>query len=146
VGENREVPGEQALRLVRKVVVTYRLEDDPKGADYTFTLEHEGAGAVVDALVWSEPLMKKLAYLEPDGACTPVRSEPGKGWKYTTSGSTSARTSQSAKTAQSATTTRSAKTSKSAMALTSAAGDTGNCVWFHAHTCTWEEFCSYEVG
>lgn len=128
MGENREVTGEQALRLVRKVVVTYRLEDDPKGADYTFTLEHEGAGAVVDALVWSEPLMKKLAYLEPDGACTPVRSEPGKGWKYTTSGSTSARTSQSA------------------MALTSAAGDTGNCVWFHAHTCTWEEFCSYEVG
>jgi hypothetical protein len=72
--------GEQVEKVIRKVVVTYRLADDPKGEDRTFTLEHEGEGEIVDALVWSAPLMKKLGYLEAEGRCTPVPTEPGKGW------------------------------------------------------------------
>jgi hypothetical protein len=80
--------GEQVQRVIRKVVVTYRLADDPKGEDRTFTLEHEGEGEIVDALVWSAPLMKKLGYLETDGRCTPVPTEQGKGWVVRTMSAT----------------------------------------------------------
>ena len=81
-GDKRAVrqTGEQVQKVIRKVVVTYRLADDPKGEDRTFTLEHEGEGEIVDALVWSAPLMKKLGYLETEDRCTPVPTEPGKGW------------------------------------------------------------------
>jgi hypothetical protein len=80
--------GEQVQRVIRKVVVTYRLADDPKGEDRTFTLVHEGEGEIVDALVWSAPLMKKLGYLETDGRCTPVPTEQGKGWLVRTTSAT----------------------------------------------------------
>jgi hypothetical protein len=120
VGDKREArEGEQAQKVIRKVVVTYRLEDDPKGEDRTFTLEHEGEGQIVDALVWGAPLMKKLGYLESDGRCTPVPTKQGKGWVL--------RTASAAETRK--------------VSVLAAAAET-NCVWFHAHTCIWEEYCA----
>lgn len=79
---------EQVERIIRKVVVTYRLADDPDGEDRTFSLEHEGEGEIVDALAWSAPLMKRLGYLESDGRCTAVPIEPGKGWVVRTTSAT----------------------------------------------------------
>lgn len=73
--------GGGTARLVRKVVVTYRLESDPEETERTFTLAHGGAGEMIDALIWSEELMRKLAYLEAD-VCRVPKKAPGMGeWK-----------------------------------------------------------------
>lgn len=70
-----------SVRLVRKVVVTYRLESDPEETERTFTLEHGGAGETVDAVIWSEELIRKLAYLEAD-VCREPKKAAGTGeWK-----------------------------------------------------------------
>ena len=68
-------------RLIRKVVFTYRLESDPEGTERTLTLEHGGSGEAVDAFVLSEELIRKLAYVDAEGGCTPVKTEPGSDWK-----------------------------------------------------------------
>jgi hypothetical protein len=73
-----------AARLIRKVVFTYRIEGDPEGTERTLTLEHGGSGDAVDAFVLSEELIRKLAYLEADGGCTPVKTESGSDWKVST--------------------------------------------------------------
>lgn len=102
--------GRQA-RLLRKVVFTYRLEDDPKDMERTFTLEHGGAGDAVDGLVWNADLMRKLAYLERE-ACTEPKKAPGTGdWKV-----------YSSKESQ-------------------AAGGAGECIWVHDEDCSWWEYC-----
>ena len=68
-------------RLIRKVVFTYRLESDPEEMERTLTMEHAGSGEAVDGFVLSEELIRKLAYLEADGGCTPVKTEAGSDWK-----------------------------------------------------------------
>lgn len=74
----------KAARLIRKVTFTYRLEGDPEGTERTLILEHAGSGDAVDAFVLSEELIRKLAYMEADGGCTPVKTEPGSDWKVST--------------------------------------------------------------
>ena len=71
-------------RLIRKVVFTYRLESDPEETERTLTLEHGGSGDSVDAFVLSEELIRKLAYTDAKGGCTPVETEPGSNWKIST--------------------------------------------------------------
>ena len=71
-------------RLIRKVVFTYRLESDPEETERTLTLEHGGSGDTVDAFVLSEELIRKLAYADAEGGCTPVKTEPGSDWKVST--------------------------------------------------------------
>lgn len=73
-----------AARLIRKMVFTYRLEGDPEEMERTLTLEHAGSGDTVDAVVLSEELIRKLAYVEADGGCTPVKTESGSEWKVST--------------------------------------------------------------
>src|SRR5690606_8018705 len=66
-------------RVITKVVITYHTEDDPQ--ERTLTMEHGARGQVVDAIVWGEELIKKLAYLE-DGKCVEPKKGPGTGdWK-----------------------------------------------------------------
>ncbi|HSJ30600.1 MAG TPA: hypothetical protein VK933_04140 [Longimicrobiales bacterium] len=73
-----------AARLIRKVVFTYRLEGDPEEMERTLTLEHGGSGDAVDAFVLSEELIRKLAYVDAEGGCTPVKTAPGSDWKVST--------------------------------------------------------------
>lgn len=66
----------RAVKLIRKVVFTYRLEDDPKEMERTMVLEHTGAGGPIDGIIWNDELMRKIAYLEGDG-CTEAKKQEG---------------------------------------------------------------------
>ena len=67
--------------LLRRVVLTYRLDSDPEEAERTVTLEHTGGGEVIDGLIWSEELMRRLAYLEGGECREPKKATGTSGWK-----------------------------------------------------------------
>ena len=119
MAEQGAVKGEQARRIIREIVVTYRMSDDPKGEDQKFTIRNTGEGEAVDGVIWNRSLMEKLGYLEGDGRCTPVKSGPGKGWE----------TDLKQPETQTQTQVR----------MAAAAG--GDCIWLHDETCFWWEYC-----
>lgn len=121
--------GTSGRKIIREIVVTYRLEGDEKGVDRTFRVTNSGEGQAIDGVIWSDELIAKLNY-EQEGRCVPVgQQNPGKGaWKTTAStadGDTTAQRTQ----LKSATTTQ---------ALSSAR----ECVWLHDESCIWECYCS----
>jgi hypothetical protein len=78
-----DAPGQAqgGRRVVRRIVLTYTLEDDPSGAEHTMVVERGEAGAVVDGLVWSRRLMERLTYMGEGGQPVPQRSgRPDDGW------------------------------------------------------------------
>lgn len=117
MAENGAVKGEQSRRIISEIVVTYRLSDDPKGEERKFTIRNTGDGEVVDGVIWNRALVAKLGYVEADGRCTPVRSEPGKGWETDLT--------------QPETQTQ----------VRMAAATDGDCVWLHDEACVWWEYC-----
>ena len=67
--------------LVTKIVVTYRLADDPTAGERTLILSHEGGGAEVDGLVWSDALMAKLVYRRDADYVAATRAAGRDAWK-----------------------------------------------------------------
>jgi hypothetical protein len=110
---SKEKPGE-TVRVVRKVVITYRLAEDREETERTLTLEHGGRGEEMDGVVWSEQLIRRIAYLERDGSCTEAKKARGTGeWKVYSSATKE-----------------------------SASGGDGDCFWLHDPACSWWEYCS----
>ena len=117
----------QEVRIIRKVVFTYRLEGDPDDVERTWTLEHGGDGEVIDGIIWSGALMKKLAYQEQD-RCRAVEKRPGKGdWKRSSGGAAAQQ--------------RQVSTTSEMEADTSTRSSSGDCIWFHDVNCWWWEYC-----
>ena len=145
MSEQGSEPGTSSGRLIHRVAITYRLENDPEGAERTLVLEHGSGGEVVDGIVWSEELMRKIAYLENE-QCVEPKKGPGSGdWKvYHPGEETPTQQTYDSNTA-SLTETR---------ALTDAdvaAGETQNseaegtdCYWIHQPSCEWERYCPSE--
>lgn len=76
------IDGESApRRLVTRITVTYRLADDPKAGEQTRTLVHSGEGAEVDGVIWSDELMRKLAYLEGEECVAPKKLAGQDEWR-----------------------------------------------------------------
>ncbi|MGH7464275.1 MAG: hypothetical protein ACREK1_03810, partial [Longimicrobiales bacterium] len=73
-------------RIIKEIVVTYRLEGDEEGMERSFRITNSGGGQAVDGVVWSDLLIQKLNYDE-NGRCVPVgKQNPGKGqWRTTLS-------------------------------------------------------------
>ena len=120
--------GMSGRKIIREVVVTYRLEGDEKGEDRTFRITNSGEGQVIDGVIWSDALVEKLNYAE-DGRCVPVgRQNPGKGsWKTTRS--TAADGTESLRTQLKSTTTQALSSER-------------ECVWVHDESCMWSCYCS----
>lgn len=108
---------DQTIRVVTKIEVTYRLENDPAGTERRLTVASE-AGEVVDGVIMNAALVRKLAYRENTGYEN-AKNEKGTGpWKVTKSSSTE---------------------------LSSASEDSSlnpECVWLHNTDCTWFMYCA----
>lgn len=129
------VPDTASTRLITKVVLTYRLESDPKDTERTMVLEHGGGGEAIDGIVWGEELMKKLAYLE-GGECVEPKKELGRGdWKVY-----SPETSEDSLATSSETKALSDAEVAAGETRTASAGD-GDCIWLHKFTCEWDKYC-----
>lgn len=114
--------GAETGRVVRKVVITYTTQEDPK-TERTLTLEHGGSGEQIDGVIWGDDLMRKLAYQEGD-VCREPKKEPGTGeWKVYS--------------AQPASGTGDAKL----YSTTQESGARTNCVWVHDPDCMWWSYC-----
>lgn len=115
-------------KIIREIVVTYRLEGDEKGVDRSFRITNSGAGQVIDGVIWSDELIGKLNYAE-DGRCVPVgQQKPGKGEWKTTSATADGGTDVQQTQLKSGTTTQ---------ALSSEL----ECVWLHDENCMWSCYC-----
>lgn len=120
--------GTSGRKIIREIVVTYRLEGDEKGVDRTFRVTNSGEGQAIDGVIWSDELIGKLNY-EKDGRCVPVEQQnPGKGaWKTTSS------------TTGDDTTAQRTQLKSGTMQALSAERE---CVWLHDESCIWECYCS----
>lgn len=67
---------EKGGRLVTRITVTYRDPADPEGKEETLSVVHSGGGAEVNGVIWSDDLMRKLAYME-DGSCVEPKKITG---------------------------------------------------------------------
>lgn len=108
-----------AAKLVKKIVLTYTLEDDPEQVEQTMTVTHTGKGQVVDGMVWGEALMDKL-YYEDAGTREhrPVGRRPG---------------------SESPVEAWSVESGGEKVMMTRSNGR--DCVWLHEPNCFWWEFC-----
>lgn len=147
MSDKGSVPDTASARIITKVVLTYRLDGDPKDAERTLVLEHGSGGEIVDGIVWGEELMRKLAYLEGE-KCIEPKKEPGRGdWKvFEAKGEARSRESYDSQAATlSATASLSeAEVAAGAETRASASGD-GDCIWVHQITCEWEKYCPRPV-
>jgi hypothetical protein len=110
-------------RVVTKVVITYHTADD--STERTLTMEHGGKGEPVNAIVWSDDLMRKLAYLEGE-TCVEPKKAPGTGdWRV-----------------DGATPPSDARTMEQSALTAEASGVRTDCIWIHDPDCMWWEYCA----
>lgn len=130
-------------RIIRKVVISYRLEGDPEDTERTWTLKHGGAGEVINGLIWNGELMKKVAYLE-NGECRVPEKSPGKGeWKTYIEESRDNELGLLRLLLRRL--LRLFRPSPRFQALSADSGG-GDCIWVHEVNCTWWEYCTDSPG
>lgn len=134
---NRPVPPARgSRRIVKQIVLTYTLEDDPEQREHTMTLTRRGGGAV-DGVIWSRRLMDRLAYMDGPGSQAqrvtqrPARGEDG----WVRSGGQEAALSVGGDVVEAG------PAESGGMSTMSTGVENPECIWLHQESCSWLSYC-----